>query len=82
MITINSTDIIKKPSFVTKPKDITFVEDAKKHIIKSVVIPYAIYEELREKIEDELFLIKNKKALSEKSYNEFLEREEVVEDLA
>ena len=82
MITINSTDIIKKPSFVTKPKDITFVEDAKKHIIKSVVIPYAIYEELREKIEDELFLIKNKKALSEKSYDEFLEREEVVEDLA
>jgi hypothetical protein len=31
MIKINSSDIIKKPSYVTRPTDITFVEDAKKH---------------------------------------------------
>ena len=40
MIVINSSDIIKKPSFITKPADITFVQDAKKHITKSVVLPY------------------------------------------
>lgn len=81
MITINSSDFIKKPSYITQPTDITFVEDAKKHITKSVVIPYSLYEKLREKIEDELYLIQNSKALSKDSYKEFLEIEEVVEDL-
>jgi len=82
MITIASRDIIKTPSYITSPKDITFVEDAKKHIIKSVVFPYDIYEKLREKIEDELYLIQNEKALSQKSYDEFLEIEDVCEELA
>ncbi|MFA5455287.1 MAG: hypothetical protein WC272_08220 [Sulfurimonas sp.] len=81
MITINSSDFIKKPSYITQPLDITFVEDAKKHITKSVVIPYSLYEKLREKIEDELYLIQNSKALGKDSYKEFLEIEEVVEDL-
>nr|WP_275754636.1 hypothetical protein [Sulfurimonas sp. SAG-AH-194-C21] len=82
MITIASKDIIKTPSYITQPKDITFVEDAKKHIIKSVVFPYALYEQLREKIEDELYIIQNKEALSEESFSEFLEIEEIVEELA
>jgi hypothetical protein len=82
MLTIASRDIIKTPSYITAPKDITFVEDAKKHVIKSVVFPYEIYEELREKIEDELYLIQNKKALSKKSYDEFLEIEDICEELA
>ena len=82
MITINSSDIVKKPSYITQPKDITFVEDAKKHITKSVVIPFDLYEKLREKIEDELYLLKNEKALSKSSYDEFQEIEEVCEDLA
>ena len=81
MITIASRDIIKTPSYITSPKDITFVEDAKKHIIKSVVFPYDIYEKLREKIEDELYLIQNEKALSQKNYDEFLEIEDVCEEL-
>jgi len=81
MITINSSDIVKKPSYITQPKDITFVEDAKKHITKSVVIPFDLYEKLREKIEDELYLLKNEKALSKSSYDEFKEIEEVCEDL-
>ena len=29
MIIINSSDFIKKPSYMTKPKDIIFIEDAK-----------------------------------------------------
>jgi len=81
MITIATRDIIKTPSFITSPKDITFVEDAKRHIIKSVVIPYDLYEQMREKIEDELYLIQNKKALSQESYDDFLEIEEVCEEL-
>jgi hypothetical protein len=82
MITIASRDIVRTPSYITAPQDITFVEDAKKHIIKSVVFPYALYEQLREKIEDELYIIQNKQALSKESYNDFLEIEEVSEELA
>jgi len=81
MLTISSSDIIKKPSYITRPSDITFVEDAKKHIIKSVVIPYPLYEMIREKIEDELYLAQNKSALSKEAYAEFLEIEEAAEDL-
>lgn len=76
MITISSSDVVKKPSYITNPQDITFVEDAKKHIKKSVVIPYALYEKLKEQIEDELYLFENKKALSQEAYDEFLEIEE------
>ncbi len=82
MVVINSSDFIKKPSYITQPLDITFVEDAKKHITKSVVLPYSLYEKVREKIEDELYLIQNKKALSESSYDEFLEIETIVEELS
>lgn len=81
MLVINSSDFIKKPSYITQPLDITFVEDAKKHITKSVVLPYDLYEKVKEKIEDELYMIQNKKALSQTSYEEFLEIEPVVEDL-
>ena len=81
MMYINSSDVIKKPSFVTNPKEIVFIKDAKKHITKSVVIPYEIYEKIKDTIEDELYLLKNSKALSKESYEEFLEMEEVVEDL-
>lgn len=79
MLIINSSDIVRKPSYVTKPTDITFVEDAKKHIMKSVVLPYAMYEKIKEKIEDELYIIQNIDALSQKAYEDFLQIEEVVE---
>jgi len=81
MITINSSDIIKKPSYITRPTDITFVEDAKKHITKSVVLPYELYERIKEKIEDEVYLMNNKNALGDSSYKEFLEIETVLEDV-
>ncbi|OHE03183.1 hypothetical protein [Sulfurimonas sp. RIFOXYB12_FULL_35_9] len=81
MIVINSSDFIKKPSYITQPLDITFVQDAKKHITKSVVLPFELYEKVKEKIEDELYLIQNKKALSQVSYDDFLQIETVVEDL-
>jgi len=82
MLIIKSSDIVKKPSYVTRPSEITFVEDAKKHITKSVVLPYELYEKVKEKIEDELYLMNNKQALSQKSYDEFLEIEPISEELA
>jgi len=81
MLTISSSDVIKKPSLVTRPTEITLVEDAKQHIARSVVIPYALYEKLKDAIEDEIYLINNKDALSQKAYNDFLEIETVVEAL-
>ena len=81
MKTISSSDVIKKPSYITNPKEITIVKDAKKNIIKSVVLPYELYEKLRKKIEDELYMLENSDALNSKSYKEFLEIEEVCEEL-
>jgi hypothetical protein len=81
MLTITSSDIIKKPSYITRPEDITFVEDAKKHIIKSVVLPFELYEKVKEKIEDEIYLSQNKKALSKDAYDDFLDIETVIEDM-
>ena len=80
MLVISSSDIVKKPSYITRPTEITFVEDAKKHITKSVVLPYELYEKVREKIEDELYLMNNKQALSQNAYDEFLEIESIVEE--
>jgi len=79
MITISSSDVIKKPSYISNPHDITFVEDAKKHITKSVVLPYDLYLRVKDKIEDEIYLYKNQKALNQKAYDDFLEIESVVE---
>jgi len=81
MITISSSDIIKKPSYITRPTDITFVEDAKKHITKSVVLPYELYKRVQMKIEDEVYLMNNKKALGKDAYDEFLNIESVVENI-
>lgn len=80
MLVISSSDIVKKPSYITRPTEITFVEDAKKHITKSVVLPYELYEKVKEKIEDELYLMNNKQALSQNAYDEFLEIESIVEE--
>ena len=82
MLTISSSDIIKKPSYITRPEDITFVKDMRKHIIKSVVIPYELYARVHEKIEDEMYLMRNSKALGKVSYEEFKLIEEAVEDLS
>lgn len=78
---ITVSEVIKKPSMVTNPEEVTLIEDAKRHIAKSVVIPYAIYEKLREKIEDELYLLENSDALGTEAYEDFLEIEETCEDL-
>lgn len=47
MRTINSSDIVKKPGYVTRPTEITFVQDAKKHVTKSVMLPCELYEKIK-----------------------------------
>ena len=81
MITISSSDVIKKPSYISNPMDITFVKDTKKHITKSVVLPYHLYLHFKDIIEDEMYLQKNKKALGKKAYDEYLVTEDIVEDM-
>ena len=81
MLRVSSSDIVKKPSYVTRPTQITFIEDTKQHITRSVVLPYELYEKVREKIEDELYLMNNKKALSQEAFDAFKEIENVVEEL-
>ncbi|ADV45959.1 hypothetical protein [Nitratifractor salsuginis] len=78
---ITVSDVVKKPSIVTNATEVTLIEDAKRHIAKSVVIPYALYKQLRSKLEEELYLLENAQALNEEAYEEFLEIESVAEDL-
>lgn len=65
MLTISTSDITKKPSYISRPSEITLIEDAKKHEPRSVVLPYELYMRLKEQIEDELYLWQNAKALSD-----------------
>jgi hypothetical protein len=78
---ITVSDVVKKPSIVTNATEVTLIEDAKRHIAKSVVIPYSLYEKIRAKLEEELYLLENAQALNEEAYREFLEIEGVAEDL-
>ena len=78
---ITVSDVVKKPSIVTNATEVTLIEDAKRHIAKSVVIPYALYEKVRTKLEEELYLLENAQALDSDAYREFMEIESVVEDL-
>lgn len=78
MNTITTTEITRKPSIVTSAKSITLIEDGRNHQPKSVLLPYAFYLKIREKIEDELYLQENAEALSVPYY----EPEDVIEDLS
>ena len=77
MITISTSEIVKKPRLISAPDDITLIEDARKHEPRSVLLPYDLYLRIREKIEDEIYLYKNAKALGVA----FDEPEEAIEEL-
>jgi len=79
---ITVSDVVKRPSIVTNATEVVLIEDAKRNIAKSVVIPYAIYRKLQKRLEEELYLLENARALDSDSYNDFLEIEEAAEDLA
>lgn len=78
---VNSSDILRKPALLSSD-EVLYIEDGRKHQLKSVLIPADLYELVREQIEAELYLKRNAKALNQEAYAEFLERESVVEDLA
>jgi hypothetical protein len=77
MITISTSDIVKKPRLISSPEDITLIEDARSHTPRSVLLPIELYEKLKEKIEDELYLYKNAKALGAR----FDENEEIISEM-
>ena len=81
MTTVTTTDILRHPSLLNATDGITLIEDGRRHEPKSVLLPYALYEKVKERIEDELYLMSNQQALSTQAYKEFLETENVVEDL-
>jgi len=78
---ITVSEVVKRPSIVTNATEVTLIEDAKRHIAKSVVIPYSLYEKVRTKLEEELYLLENTQALNTEAYQEFLEIESAAEDL-
>jgi len=81
MTTVTTTDILRHPALLNATDGITLIEDGRRHEPKSVLLPYALYKKVREQIEDELYLMSNQKALNSEAYQEFLEIEEVIEDL-
>lgn len=81
MTTVTTTDILRHPALLNATNGITLIEDGRRHEPKSVLLPYALYQKVKEQIEDELYLMDNQKALGGEAYKEFLNIEEIVEDL-
>jgi hypothetical protein len=81
MHVVNSSDILRKPALLSS-SEVLYIEDGRKHMLKSVLIPIDLYELVREQIEAELYLRENAKALGAQAYEAFKEIEPVVEDLA
>jgi hypothetical protein len=77
MITVSTSEIVKKPRLISAPDDVTLIEDARKHEPRSVLLPYDLYLRVKEKIEDEVYLYNNAKALCAT----FDEPEAVIEEL-
>jgi hypothetical protein len=81
MLRVTTTDILRQPSLLTPLEGITLIEDGRNHQPKSVLLPYSLYETIKTKMEDELYLSLNKKALGIDAYYEFLNREKITEDI-
>ena len=80
---ITISDVVKRPSIVTNATEVTLIEDAKRHIAKSVVIPYAIYQKLKDRLDEEIYLLENAQALGADAYAEFEAVDEAgAEDLS
>jgi hypothetical protein len=78
---VTSSDILRKPALLSSDQ-VLFIEDGRKHVLKSVLLPIDIYQRVRELVEAEVYLRENALALGSESYDEFLTIEPVVEDLA
>lgn len=80
MQVVNSSEILRKPALLSS-SEVLYIEDGRKHLIKSVLLPIDLYETVREQIEAELYLRENARALGAEAYAEFTEIEAVAEDL-
>lgn len=81
MTTVTTTDILRHPALLNATDGITLIEDGRRHEPKSVLLSYALYTKVKERIEDELYLMSNQKALGTDAYKEFLAIEEISEEL-
>jgi hypothetical protein len=81
MTTVTTTDIMRHPALLNATSGIMLIEDGRAHIPKSVLLPYALFEKVRSKIEDEIYLSVNAKALGAESYQDFLEIDAMAEEL-
>lgn len=81
MTTVTTTDILRHPALLNAADGITLIEDGRRHEPKSVLLSYALYAKVKERIEDELYLMSNQKALGSDAYKEFLAIEEISEEL-
>lgn len=64
---VNSSDILRKPALLSS-SEVLYIEDGRKHVLKSVLLPIDLYETVREQIEAELYLRENAKALGADAY--------------
>ena len=74
-------EIAKNPKIINNPDEIIYVEDKRKHELKSIVIPAIYQDEIADaikEIEYKMWLKRNKKGLSAK-HPEFLD--DVVADV-
>lgn len=72
MQTVTATEILRKPSLLNT-KEILILEDGRKHIPKSVIIPFDMYQKVKEKIEIEDRIEKLKRIRDVKDSNDWLE---------
>ncbi len=81
MTTVTTTDILRRPALLNANEGITLIEDGRRHEPKSVLLPYNLYKKVKERIEDELYLMSNQKALGTDAYREFMDIEAIAEEL-
>lgn len=60
---VTSSDILSKPALLSSDQ-VLFIEDSRKHVLKSVLLPIDIHQRVCELVEAELYLRENAQALS------------------
>ena len=83
MITVKTRDIVRRPSILNQKEPVLIIDGTTKKP-KSVVVPFDLYEKIRDIVESELFLARNADlAQSSEAKQEFLERESaLLEDVS
>ncbi len=74
-------EIVKNPSLVSNPKEITYVEDKRSKKLKSIIIPAKYKDEFEEFLKEKKFKewIEKNRGLLEMEHPDFLD--DVVEDI-